>query len=71
VLSLLSRADRKDLGSLADFNKPEVKIAIPRGSTAAKAIATYTPKATIRRVFGQRRHDRRARRQPGGRHVQR
>jgi ABC-type amino acid transport substrate-binding protein len=47
VLSLLSRADRKDLASLADFDKPEVKIAIPRGSTAAKAIATYVPKATI------------------------
>jgi polar amino acid transport system substrate-binding protein len=47
VLSLLSRADRKDLGSIADFNKPEVRIAIPRGSTAAKAIATYVPKATI------------------------
>jgi polar amino acid transport system substrate-binding protein len=47
VLSLLSRTDRKDLATLADFNKPEVKIAIPRGSTAAKAIATYVPKATI------------------------
>jgi polar amino acid transport system substrate-binding protein len=47
VLSLLSRADRKELGSLADFNKPEIKIAIPRGSTAAKAIATYLPKATV------------------------
>jgi ABC-type amino acid transport substrate-binding protein len=47
VLSLLSRSDRKDLGALADFNRPEVKIAIPRGSTAAKAIATYAPKATI------------------------
>jgi polar amino acid transport system substrate-binding protein len=47
VLSLLSRTDRKDLGSLADFNRPEVKIAIPRGSTAAKAIATYAPKATV------------------------
>jgi ABC-type amino acid transport substrate-binding protein len=47
VLSLLSRTDRKDLAKLADFDKPEVKIAIPRGSTAAKAIATYVPKATI------------------------
>jgi polar amino acid transport system substrate-binding protein len=47
VLSLLSRADRKDLATLADFNRPEVKIAIPRGSTAAKAIATYAPKAAI------------------------
>src|SRR5262249_23263738 len=33
VLSLLSRTDRKDLGSVADFNRPEVKFAIPRGST--------------------------------------
>ena len=47
VLSLLSRADRKDLATLADFNRPEVKIAIPRGSTAAKAIATAVPKATV------------------------
>jgi polar amino acid transport system substrate-binding protein len=47
VLTLMSRADRKDLNSLADFNKPEVKIAIPRGSTAAKAIATFVPKATV------------------------
>ena len=47
VLTLMSRTDRKDLGSLGDFNKPEIKIAIPRGSTAAKAIATYAPKATI------------------------
>src|SRR5215468_1578171 len=47
VLSLLSRTDRKDLGSVADFNRPEVKFAIPRGSTVAKAIATYTPKATV------------------------
>ena len=47
VLSLLSRADRKDLDSLAGFNRPEVKIAISRGSTAAKAIATTVPKATV------------------------
>jgi polar amino acid transport system substrate-binding protein len=47
VLSLLSRTDRKDLATLADFNRPEVKIAIPRGSTAAKAIATFAPKAAI------------------------
>jgi ABC-type amino acid transport substrate-binding protein len=40
VLTLMSRADRKDLGSLADFNKPEVKIAIPRGSTAKKALCS-------------------------------
>src|ERR1700730_17705354 len=42
VLTLMSRADRKDLGSLADFDRSEVKVAIPRGSTAAKAIATCT-----------------------------
>jgi polar amino acid transport system substrate-binding protein len=47
VLSLLSRTDRKDLGSVADFNRPEVKFAIPRGTTMAKAVATYTPKATV------------------------
>jgi ABC-type amino acid transport substrate-binding protein len=47
VLTLMSRSDRKDLAVLADFNKPEVKVAIPRGSTAAKALATYAPKATI------------------------
>src|SRR5260370_7376391 len=43
----MSRTDRKDFGSLADFDKPELKVAIPRGSTAAKALAKYTPKATI------------------------
>src|SRR5260370_34794568 len=43
----MSRTDRKDFGSLADFDKPELKVAIPRGSTAAKAVAKYTPKATI------------------------
>ena len=47
VLTLMSRADRKDLASLADFDKPEVKIAIPRGSTGNKAVAKYAPKATI------------------------
>ena len=47
VLNLLSRTDRKDLGSVADFNRPEVKFAVPRTSTMAKAIATYTPKATV------------------------
>jgi polar amino acid transport system substrate-binding protein len=47
VLTLMSRADRKDLGSLDDFNKPEIKVAIARGSTAAKALAKYTPKATV------------------------
>src|SRR5262247_54121 len=46
-LSLLSRTDRKDLGSVADFNRPEVRFAIPRGTTMAKAIATYLPKATV------------------------
>jgi len=43
----MSRADRKDLGSLADFDRSEVKVAIPRGSTAAKALAKYVPKATV------------------------
>src|SRR5215467_8539693 len=52
VISLLSRTDRKDLGSVADFNRPEVKFAIPRGTTMAKAIATYTPKATVVEVSG-------------------
>ena len=47
VLTLMSRADRKDLGSLADFDRSEVKVAIPRGSTAAKALAKYVPKATV------------------------
>src|SRR5262249_60274398 len=47
VLNLLSRADRKDLGSVADFNRPEVKFAVPRGSTMKNAIATYIPKATV------------------------
>src|SRR5215471_1746721 len=47
VISLLSRTDRKDLGSVADFNRPEVKFAVPRGTTMATAIATYTPKATV------------------------
>ena len=47
VLTLMSRADRKDLSSLTDFDKPEIKVAIPRGSTAAKALAKYVPKATV------------------------
>jgi ABC-type amino acid transport substrate-binding protein len=47
VLTLMTRADRKELGSLKDFDKPEVKIALGRGSTAAKALAKYIPKATI------------------------
>src|SRR5215471_6270413 len=47
VLNLLSRADRKDLGSVADFNRPEVKFAVPRTSTMKNAIATYLPKATV------------------------
>src|SRR5262249_16856179 len=52
VISLLSRTDRKDLGSVADFNRPEVKFAVPRGTTMATAIATYTPKATVVEVSG-------------------
>ena len=52
VLSLLSRTDRKDLGSVADFNRPEVKFAIPRGTTMATVIATYAPKATVVEVAG-------------------
>src|SRR5690348_530079 len=47
VLNLLSRTDRKDLGSVADFNRPEVKFSVPRTSTMARAIATYIPKATV------------------------
>src|SRR5262249_34902009 len=33
VLSPLRRTDLKDLGSVADFNRPEVKFAIPPSST--------------------------------------
>jgi polar amino acid transport system substrate-binding protein len=51
-LSLLSRTDRKDLGSVVDFNRPEVKFAIPRGTTMATVIATYAPKATVVEVAG-------------------
>jgi ABC-type amino acid transport substrate-binding protein len=47
VLTLMTRADRKDLATLADFDKPSIKIALGRGSTAAKALAKYVPKATI------------------------
>ena len=47
VLTLMTRTDRKDLASLKDFDKPEVKIALGRGSTAAKALAQYVPRATI------------------------
>jgi ABC-type amino acid transport substrate-binding protein len=47
VLTVMTRADRKELAKLSDFNKPEVKIALGRGSTAAKALAKYVPKATI------------------------
>jgi polar amino acid transport system substrate-binding protein len=47
VLTLMTRADRKELAQLADFDKPEIKIALGRGSTAAKALAKYIPKATI------------------------
>ena len=34
--------------SLADFNKPEVQIAIKLGTTAAAAAKKYVPKATLR-----------------------
>jgi len=47
VLTLMTRTDRKDLNVLKDFDKPEIKIALGRGSTAAKALAKYVPKATI------------------------
>ncbi len=47
VLTLMTRSDRKDLSALADFDKPTIKIALGRGSTAAKALAKYVPKATI------------------------
>src|ERR1700693_203312 len=47
VLTLMTRGDRKDLGALKDFDKEEIKIALGRGSTAAKALAKYVPKATI------------------------
>lgn len=47
VLTLMTRSDRKDLAALADFDKPAIKIALGRGSTAAKALAKYVPKATI------------------------
>jgi polar amino acid transport system substrate-binding protein len=47
VLTLMTRGDRKDLAALKDFDKPEIKIALGRGSTAAKALAKYVPKATI------------------------
>jgi len=44
---LMTRGDRKDAEKLASFDKPEIKIALGRGSTAAKALAKYVPKATI------------------------
>jgi ABC-type amino acid transport substrate-binding protein len=47
VLTLMTRADRKDLAALKDFDKPEIKIALGRGSTAAKALAQYVPHATV------------------------
>lgn len=47
VLTLMTRSDRKDLATLKDFDRPEIKIALGRGSTAAKALAKYVPKATI------------------------
>ena len=47
VLTLMIRSDRKDLATLKDFDRPEIKIALGRGSTAAKALAKYVPKATI------------------------
>jgi len=68
VLSLLKPSRPQGPGLARRFQQAEVKIAIPRGSTAAKAIATYTRRPPSS-SFGQRRHDRRARRQPGGRHV--
>lgn len=47
VLTLMIRSDRKELAELKDFDKPEIKIALGRGSTAAKALAKYIPHATI------------------------
>lgn len=47
VLMLMTRTSRKELNILADFNKPEIKIALGRGSTAGKALAKYVPKATV------------------------
>ncbi|HTZ35542.1 MAG TPA: transporter substrate-binding domain-containing protein [Stellaceae bacterium] len=47
VLTLMTRGDRKDLATLKDFDKPEIKIALGRGSTAAKALAQYVPHATV------------------------
>jgi polar amino acid transport system substrate-binding protein len=47
VLTLMTRADRKELAELKDFDKPEIKIALGRGSTAAKALAKYVPRATV------------------------
>jgi polar amino acid transport system substrate-binding protein len=47
VLTLMTRADRKDLSAIADFDKPAIKIALGRGSTAAKALAKYVPQAAI------------------------
>src|SRR5262247_663793 len=61
VLSLLSRTDRKDLGSVADFNRPEVKFAIPPSSTMATVIRDLCTKGNSCRSCRLRRHDRRAR----------
>ena len=47
VLTMMARSDRKDLNGIADFDKPAIKIALGRGSTAAKALAQYVPHATI------------------------
>ncbi|HUK07396.1 MAG TPA: transporter substrate-binding domain-containing protein [Stellaceae bacterium] len=47
VLMLMTRTNRTDLNSLKDFDKPEIKIALGRGSTAAKALAKYVPHATV------------------------
>src|SRR5437763_1587397 len=47
VLTLMTRSDRKELATLKDFDRPEIKIALGRGSTAAKALAKYVPKAIV------------------------
>jgi polar amino acid transport system substrate-binding protein len=46
-LQLMTRADRNELNSPKDFNRPDIKIGLGRGSTAAAALAKFVPQAKV------------------------
>ena len=64
VLTLMTRADRKDLATLEDFDRPEIKIAISPRLDRGEGIGEIRAEGDRRRVFGLRRHCQRDRRRP-------